>query len=151
MMRIFGILLVVIVLSGCSAAMPVREEAVIPPDKTISLADSTYTSSNWLESEKYYSILVQSGPPQALYWYRLGNIYAFTERPDAAIVAYREAIKLEPDSADTWYNLGMVQLRQAVYTFGQLQLHPGENQRTAEQGEKILKRLLELIQPKEEE
>jgi len=151
MMRNFGILLVVIVLSGCSAAMTVREEAEIPTDQITRLAESTYASSDWLESEKYYSQLVQSGPPQALHWYRLGNIYAFTDRPDAAIVAYREAIKLEPDSADTWYNLGMVQLRQAVYTFAQLQLHPGENQRTAEQGEKILKQLLELIQTNEPE
>jgi len=151
MMRKIGILLFVIVLSGCATTITVRDEAEIPPDQTTRLAESTYANSDWLKSEQYYSILVQSGAPQALYWYRLGNIYAFTDRPDAAIVAYREAIKLEPESADTWYNLGMVQLRQAVYTFGQLQLHPGDNQRTLEQGEKILKQLLELIHSTEVE
>ena len=145
-MRHIGMMLVLVMLFGCASGIAVKEEPGPTLGQTALLAESAYASSDWLASEKYYSLLVRSGPQQAVHWYRLGNIYAFTNRPDAAIVAYREAIKLEPESADTWYNLGMVQLRQAIYTFGQLQLHQGNNQDTAEQGSKILKILLELIQ-----
>jgi tetratricopeptide (TPR) repeat protein len=36
----------------------------------------------------------------------LGIAYTKLDRPTEAIEAYREALRLKPDDADSWYNLG---------------------------------------------
>lgn len=112
---------------------------------TAELAEAAYLRSDWSASEQYYTRLVTAEPQQAEYWYRLGNIYAFTERPQAAEVVYREALRIDPGLTDAWYNLGLLQLKQAAVSFGQLQLHADGDSETLDQGRTILRGILELI------
>jgi len=147
MIRIMFAFLTILLFSGCAPGTAViRQTAEADLVRTEMLASSAYANTDWLTSEKHYSDMIRSGSQQALHWYRLGNIYAYTSRPDAAIVAYREAIRLQPDMAEAWYNLGIIQLKQSAWSLGQLQLHAGEDQTTAGQGKLILQGILELIQ-----
>ena len=147
MIRIMFAFLTIVLFSGCAPGTAViRQNTEADRVRTEMLASAAYANTDWLTSEKHYSELIRSGPEQALHWYRLGNIYAYTNRPDAAIVAYREAIRLQPEMAEAWYNLGIIQLKQSAWSLGQLQLHAGEDQATAGQGKLILQGILELIQ-----
>jgi len=137
--------MLIVLLTGCAAVGTKKQVPDTNWQQTESRATAAYTSSNWSESEKYYSLLVTSPGQKPEYWYRLGNIYAFTNRPDAAVVAYREALRQNPELAEAWFNLGIVQLKQATYSFGQLQLHNSKAMDTGEQGKKILQGILELM------
>jgi len=109
-------------------------------------AATSYENSDWLESERYYSTLIENDPEKSLNWLRLGNIYARTDRPDAAIIAYREALIRDPELANAWYNMGIIQLRQAVYSFNEMQFHVDPADPVAVQSQKLLDGIMELIQ-----
>mgnify|MGYP003334854023 CR=1 FL=1 len=80
-------------------------------------AETAYLNGDWRTAEQHYLYLTGQDGTTAEDWYRLGNIYARTSQPDQAIAAYREALKRDQNNSSTWYNLGIVQLRQATKTF----------------------------------
>jgi Tfp pilus assembly protein PilF len=80
-------------------------------------ADATYQNEDWQSAEQDYLYLTRQAGASSEDWFRLGNIYAHTDRPDDAIAAYREALKYDQGNSDVWNNLGMIQLRQATQTF----------------------------------
>ncbi len=149
-----GIVGLLILLVGCTS-LPVNqaEPATSGVDlfEIEKLASAAYEGSNWLESEKHYSALVAKDPEQALYWLRLGNIYARTDRPDASILAYREALIRDPALTNAWYNMGIIQLKQAVYSFNEMQLHVDPEDPVAIHSQKILEGILSLIQGENKE
>ncbi|MEX2353901.1 MAG: tetratricopeptide repeat protein [Gammaproteobacteria bacterium] len=143
----FFLIALLLSLTGC-VSQPVQQETTDQPDvNTIQKqAASSYENSDWRESEKYYLILVENDPENALNWHRLGNIYARTNRPDAAIIAYREALARDNKLANAWYNLGIIQLRQAAHSFNEMQIHIDSTMPLAESGQNLLEGILELIQ-----
>ncbi|MGH8120934.1 MAG: tetratricopeptide repeat protein [Gammaproteobacteria bacterium] len=106
-------LVLALVLSGCNT-QTIRES---DPAAVRAHADTAYRNEDWQTAEQDYFFLTRNTSAVAEDWFRLGNIYARTNRPDAAIAAYREALKQDQDNGDAWFNLGMVQLRQATQTF----------------------------------
>lgn len=149
------IVVLLMVLAGCTA-LPVTRQ--VQPTASVEdlfeiekLASAAYESSNWLESEKHYSVLVVKDPEQSLYWLRLGNIFARTNRPDASITAYREALIRDPALTNAWYNMAIIQLKQAVYSFNEMQLHVDPEDPVAIQSQKILEGILSLIQNENKE
>jgi tetratricopeptide (TPR) repeat protein len=110
------------------------------------LAAASYASTDWPESEKHYLVLVAMDPEQALYWLRLGNIYAHTNRPEMAITAYREAVVRDAALTSAWYNMGVIHLKQAAYSFDEMQLHVDPNDPVAVQGQKLLEGIMGLIE-----
>ena len=110
------------------------------------LAGKAYQNSDWLESEIYYSKLVELFPNEKNYWYRLGNIYANSNSFDAAIIAYREVLALDPDDANARFNLGMTHLKQSTHNFNVLQLNLGADHPLSIQSKKFVDGILELLQ-----
>ncbi len=90
-------------------------------------ADAAYLNDDLVTSERDYEILVQEMPTIALHWFRLGNIYVRTNRPDAAINLYREAVLRNPKYSKAWYNLGIVQLKQTAYSLNEMLLYTDIN------------------------
>ena len=84
-------------LSACAQTNN-KEDDVQPQNmfEVEALANQTYENNQWHESEKHYTVLVEKIPENAIHWFRLGNIYARTQRPDAAVVAYRESLIRDP-------------------------------------------------------
>jgi cytochrome c-type biogenesis protein CcmH/NrfG len=147
MIRIIFALSILLLQTGCAPGTSgIRQTSEAERVHTELQASAAYANNDWLTSEKHYSQLISSGSGQAHHWYRLGNIYAYTGRPDAAIVAYREAIRLQPDMPEAWYNLGLIQLKQSAWSLGQLQLHAGNDPETAGQGKRLLQGIIDLIQ-----
>ena len=108
-------------------------------------ADSVYQAGDLAASEQHYLQLVRKLPEEALHWFRLGNIYARTQRPDAAITAYREAVLRKPDYSKAWYNMGIIQLKQAANSFNEMQVHTPSDDPLNIQGKKVLEGILDII------
>jgi cytochrome c-type biogenesis protein CcmH/NrfG len=109
-------------------------------------AASAYENDDWQASEKHYLVLVEKDPEQAMHWLRLGNIYARTNRPDMAVMAYREAVVRDTELTNAWYNMGIIQLKQAAYSFNEMQLHVQPDDPVAAQGRRLLEGILGLIE-----
>ncbi len=86
-------------------------------------ADRAYREDDLVKGEKNYAILIQASPETTEYWFRLGNIYARTNRPRAAMNVYREAVKRDPTFAKAWYNMNIVQLKQTARSLNAMLIH----------------------------
>ncbi len=80
-------------------------------------AQSAYQNEDWKTAETAYLKLSEKIPAEPEPWFRLGNIYARTDRLDAAVNAYKNALARDSKSSKIWHNLGIVHLRQATNTF----------------------------------
>ena len=109
-------------LSGCNA-IALKESEDTPKKDLLALkkeADIAYLNDDMETSAKHYETLVREIPGEASYWFRLANIYVRTNRPDAAIDLYREAVIRDPKFSKAWYNLGIVQLKQTAFSLNEM-------------------------------
>jgi Flp pilus assembly protein TadD len=83
-------------------------------------ATKAYLDEDWRTAEKHFKALTERVPGDGEFWFRLGNIYARTHRPDAAVAAYKEALLRQDLKSKTWHNMGIVYLRQAANVFTQM-------------------------------
>ena len=116
-------LVLALALAGCNT-QNIQES---DPGAIRSHADTAYLNEDWQSAEQDYLHLTRHAGAGAEDWFRLGNIYARTNRPDEAVAAYHEALKYDQGNSDVWYNLGMVQLRQATQTFIDMVNHTDVN------------------------
>lgn len=90
-------------------------------------AKKAYLNEDWETAEKAYKKLTLQIPSEVEPWFRLGNVYARTNKTDAAVVTYREALIRDPKNSKIWHNLGVIQLKQAANTFLEMQQYTEEN------------------------
>lgn len=122
MMKYLFALCTIFLLTACNTLIP-RQEAAVDLQTAEQHADTAYQSQDWYGAEQAYQDLASRSPSNAEYWFRLGNIYARTDRLDEAVNAYRQALESDPENSSIWHNLGIVQLRQATTTFIDLVNH----------------------------
>lgn len=120
-LRSLALILVLIALSACEQTPTKPDKPKIDLAKAYSLAAKAYDEQNWAESEKHYTTLVQNAPGEAEPWFKLGNIYARTQRSELALKAYRETLVRNAQHAKAWHNMAVLQLRDAGKSFGELQ------------------------------
>jgi cytochrome c-type biogenesis protein CcmH/NrfG len=128
--RLIFLILIALTLSGCNLLD-------IKPDKPLpEIADFTqleqhaseaYDNEDWATAETAYKSLIQQLPGDPQPWFRLGNVYARSNKLDAAVAAYREALVRDHKSSKAWHNMGVIQLRQAANTFLEMQQYTEEN------------------------
>ncbi|MEQ8662105.1 MAG: tetratricopeptide repeat protein [Gammaproteobacteria bacterium] len=127
--------LVTLLLGGCAGT---RRGPATPGPEEIAAAraagERAYAAADWAAAEPPYRVLVQAIPQDAELWFRLGNVYARLDRPDAAVAAYREALVRDGDLAKAWFNMGVVQLRQAANSFLRLEAHVAPGDAVGRQG-----------------
>ncbi|MFT5133391.1 MAG: tetratricopeptide (TPR) repeat protein [Gammaproteobacteria bacterium] len=123
--KITFILFICLVLSACNMTQTKKDEETVKVDvlEIDKLASAAYERGDTVESEKHYSQLVREVPKEILPWFRLGNIYARTKRLDAAILAYKEVLIRDQSYANAWYNMAIVQLKQAASSFNEMQIY----------------------------
>ncbi len=119
---------VLVALIACAQTSTKSDTEKIDLTKIYALATQAYAEKNWPESEQHYATLTRKSPGEAEPWFKLGNIYARTFRPELAVKFYREALVRDPANVKAWHNLGIIELRQAANTFATLQdlLEPGD-------------------------
>lgn len=144
-------LLSLLSLAGCQRT-PERPVAGVAPEgaaidikATQALASERYADGDWAAAETQYVALAREIPQQADYWFRLGNIYARTDRPDLAVSAYREALVRDPQLSKAWFNMGVVQLRQAANSFHKMDVHVPEGDPSREQAEAAYAAILAIL------
>lgn len=120
--------IVFFILSGCNIqnlqeSKPDLESIV----QTEQQASTAYQNEDWKTAEKAYLEITRKAPSQAEPWFRLGNIYARTNRLDEAVTAYRNALLRNSDYSKAWHNLGIVHLRQATTTFKDMLQHTSKD------------------------
>jgi len=152
----FNLMVAMVLLSALSACTPPgvkpdQEAANSDMFKLEHDADAAYQKGDLVTSETDYLELVKKIPEESLHWFRLGNIYARTHRPDAAIVAYREAVLRNPQNSKAWYNMGIIQLREAANTFNQMQVHTESKDPLYSEGKRLMDEILGIMKNKNNE
>ena len=121
--RCLSLLALALALSACNTQNIQDSDPAAIRDR----AAAAYQNEDWTSAGQDYLYLTRNATAGAEDWFRLGNIYVHTNRPDDAIAAYREALARDQGNSDIWYNLGMVQLRQATQTFIDMVNHTDAN------------------------
>jgi tetratricopeptide (TPR) repeat protein len=137
-------------LAGCSTI----SESITPPATIESYdlssyqkeAEEAYLNNDFARAEELYTQLAEDLPSEKIFWFRLGNIYARTNRPDAAIYSYREAVLRDPEYVNAWYNMGILQLKQSANSFSQMQQFVNEEDSLAVKGKNVLDAITDVIQ-----
>ena len=122
-MRILLILIICQLLAGCEITPVKSENGLVKLLEVQKRADEAYWKEDWDVAEQDYLYLAKSLPEDVEPRFRLGNIYARTDRLDAAASAYREALAIDSSNSKIWHNLGIVHLRQASNTFMEMLEH----------------------------
>lgn len=108
-------------------------------------ADKAYEARDYkIAEEKYLTISKAVGrDPDA--WFKLGNIYARTQQPQRAIIAYHEAVIRDSKLSKAWNNLAIVYLRQSLNAYTSLLSHAGKDDPLAEMAEMNLEKLYAIV------
>ncbi len=124
------IIITLIHLAGCNL-QNIKSDKPSPSQTNIAeleeMARAAYRNKDWETSEEAYKHLTLQTPYEVEPWFRLGNIYAQTDRLDGAVEAYRQALLIEPENTKVLHNLGVIQLRQAANTFLEMRQYTEEN------------------------
>lgn len=140
--------LLLLMLAGCAGGGMTRGAAGDGEDllQVRTAAEAAYGAGDYTESEKQYIVLVQKVPVEAENWFRLGNIYARTNRPEAAIAAYRETLIRQPENRKAWFNMSILQVKSAVSSLEQLLLLPGPEDALTPRSRELLEDLRSAVQ-----
>lgn len=113
--------------------------------QVLALAEAAYAAKDWEAAEKHYVSTTRAIPKEATPWFRLGNIYARTDRPDFAVRAYKEALLRDPEMGKAWYNMGLVQLRQSANSFLQMRTYTKDNSESQIRADAMYEATIALI------
>ena len=147
-LRFFITTMLLLSLAACSQLGTKKVDEEEPKQDLFELqkqAETAYLNDDMNSSERDYKILIRELPEIALHWYRLGNIYVRTNRPDAAIDLYREAVLRDPTFANAWFNMSIVQLKQTAYSLQEMLLYTNENDPIYTKSKNLLDGILAMI------
>jgi len=149
--RVSVLLPLLLLLAGCplqnvkeagegKEATPARDM-----NQVLDEARAAYTEGDWKLAEQDYLLVVQKDPSSFEAWFRLGNIYTRSDRPDLATQAYREALLRRPDDARAWHNLSVIHLRQAINSLEQMQRYADPDDPMSQSDRRLLEGLRRLV------
>ncbi|OCX11853.1 hypothetical protein BBI09_18770 [Stutzerimonas xanthomarina] len=140
-MQRLSLALFLTLLAGCSSMIPQSSLTALQND-----ADRAYAAGNFEQAGTLYRRLSQSLPTDAGVRYQLGNSLARQGDTRGAIASYREALVRDPQHARAWHNLLQVQLREALFTAGEMHQVLNPQQPMADRALGLGERLLDVMQ-----
>lgn len=147
-LKVLNSLSIIIILAGVSGCTELNKKESLPEQDLFEiqqLADSAYQNEDLVEAEKQYTTLVKEASTDPINWFRLGNIYARTKRPEAAVAAYHEVLVRDPQFTKAWYNMGILQLKEAAHSLTELQIYTEEDQPLYEKSQEIVNGILDIL------
>ena len=146
--RVFPVVVLLLTLAGCAQVGVKKEPEEAKPDllELQKQADEAYSNNDMVTSEQHYLILLQQLPDIPLHWFRLANIYVRTNRPDAAVNLYREAVLRDPKYAKAWFNLSIIQLKQSAYSLNEMLIYVDKNDPMYSKAKNLLDGIQDIIQ-----
>ncbi len=82
-------------------------------------AVAAYEEGANARAEQLLQGVLRAAPNDPENWFRLGNLYARTDRPEQATEAFHKALMLRQSDARIWHNLAVVRIRQAQAALAQ--------------------------------
>jgi len=108
-------------------------------------ADASYENKDWVGAANDYGSLVKVMPQDTNFWFRYANALARADRPDQAIAAYREVLVRDARYAKAWFNMGIVQLRQAASSFSRMDSNVAADDPLRAQGQQVYAALMGIL------
>lgn len=130
---------------GCEQTPTKPDAPPINLAEVYSLAAKAYAEQDWEGSEKHYATLTRKAPEEAEPWFKLGNIYARTQRPALAIQYYRETVVRDSQHIKAWHNMAIIQLRVARQSFVELEMLVKPDNPLHQKSVKIQKAIDDLV------
>ena len=108
-------------LAGCTSMSPKPGGRSADDIKaTVARAEESYQKADWATAAEAYGVLVEDMPQDTQLWFRYANALARSDQPERAVTAYREVLARDAHYAKAWFNMGIVQLRQAAHSFSRM-------------------------------
>ncbi|MFN2354354.1 MAG: tetratricopeptide repeat protein, partial [Desulfopila sp.] len=109
-------------------------------------AYTAYKEKDYATAAKSFAALVEKIPQDADLWFRLGNSYAKTSRPQKAVAAFENALLRDPGMSKAWYNMGITYLQQSLKAFVDMELYVDSQDPIALQGKKLQEQIFVLLE-----
>jgi len=90
-----------------SVARELHAKGQMDPDVQLGLGVLFYSSSEYDKAKDCFESALQSRPDDYLMWNRLGSSLSNGSKPEEALGAYREALRLRPTYTRAIYNVGV--------------------------------------------
>ena len=108
-------------LVGCTT--PAQKRDAVPSEDlatTTARAEQSYENADWHTAAEAYGVLVAAKSADVDLWFRYANSLARSDQSERAVLAYREVLARDKNYAKAWFNMGIVQLRDAAASFSRM-------------------------------
>ncbi|WP_105259200.1 tetratricopeptide repeat protein [Pseudoalteromonas sp. T1lg88] len=123
-MRFYLVLLCAcLLLTGCASSQSKGDAEKLNLVQLENQAETAYVAGHLDMAEGMYRQLLTVKEGYAPAWFRLGNIYARTNRLNAAVSAYQRCIQIDNEHEKAWFNLAVTRMRQSTNVIIQAQEH----------------------------
>lgn len=132
---------------GACGQTQTKPDKLAPQDlaEIYRLAAAAYEAQDWAASERHYRDLTRGAPEEVEPWFKLGNVYARTQRYDLAIACYREVLVRDSRDVKAWHNIAVTQLREAGASFLELEMLTKEDDPLHAKSVRIQRAIDELV------
>ncbi len=150
--KILVIMVCSLFLSACSLTLPKRTaqtEVLGVGQYKLSLekADAHYAKKNYNQALTAYLKLNEKAPKDTQVLFRIANIYTHLENPTSAVAFYEKALKQDITLSKAWYNMGVVQMKEAASTWSDMQKYVDHDDPLYKASAHFSHGMLELINP----
>lgn len=143
------LLLTVFISASLSACLTLsstdEDEGKVDYFRLKSEAEKAYKKKDYKTAEKKYLKISKGVARDPEAWFKLGNIYARTQRPNRAVRAYKEAIVRDTKLTKAWNNLAVVYLRQALNAYTSMVTHADADDPLLEKARMRLDKIYEIV------
>ena len=122
-------LLALLALGACTTLSGERAPAGTGANDVATRPQFSADEAQSARTEALYQGQLRKLPNDTESWFRLGNLYASGNRPEAAALAYQRALLSDNAHARAWHNLAVVRLREAYAALLQAQSSAGPDER----------------------
>lgn len=98
-------------LSGCQSTAPKLAESTLAP--LLDNAMKSYQYGDLQLAEGMFRQLISRDPSLVVAWCHLGHIGFRQHHYEAALNAYQQCLRYQPQQPDIWQNMAVIRLRQA--------------------------------------
>ena len=112
---------------------------------TAARAEQSYARAEWVTAADAYGVLVEEMPQDTNLWFRFANALARSDQPDRAVIAYREVLVRDAQYSKAWFNMGIVQLRQAANSFSRMNGNVSAGDPLRAQGEQVYGAIMQIL------
>lgn len=145
MYKYLFLMLVSVLFTGCTQTSGHEQKNnKIDLVKLENRAGSAYTAGHLDLAEGMYRQLLSIRENYAPAWFRLGNIYARSNRLAAAVSAYQRCIQIDSEHEKAWFNLAVTRMRQSTDVLIQAQAHVSTDSKTKGQMDELFIQLMRL-------